>query len=181
MNTAKIAQAQYTELSQPERYELPSYSQEVSNVAAANYVLNWAAQESVLQPTLSDTSQSGKWQNPLAWPDTTEPGVCSLAQAPRCQQWAGSNLAKISGVLSPLLLQSPATWLCLPVQCMSGTQIPTWNLSVWTEQMQLGQKELFLAIIWLNPKQISDIASQLKQQKYACIFLENPGTKGPSS
>lgn len=126
-------------------------------------------------------AQSGKWQNPLAWPDTTEPGVCSLAQAPRCQQRAVSNLAKISGVLSPLLLQSPATWLCLPVQCMSGTQISTVKSQCLDKQMQLGQNKFFLAIVWLNQKQFSDIASQLKQQKYASIFSEKQGTKGPSS
>lgn len=34
-----------TELIQQNRHELPSYSQEVSNVAAVNYMLNWAAQK----------------------------------------------------------------------------------------------------------------------------------------
>lgn len=47
--------------------------------------------------------------------------------------------------------------------------------------MQLGQNKFFLAIVWLNQKQFSDIESQLKQQKYASIFSEKQGTKGPSS
>lgn len=59
--------------------------------------------------------------------------------------------------------------------------IPTMKSQCLDKQMQLGQNEFFLAIAWHNQNQFSDIASQLKQQKNASIFLEKQGTKGPSS
>lgn len=88
-------------------------------------------------PVRKMAKSSGMARHHRAW-------VCLLAQAPRCQRWAVSNLAKISGALSPLLSQPPATWLCLPVQGMSGTFQP-WNLSVWTNRCNLGR----MSFSWL--------------------------------
>lgn len=174
-----------TELSQPERYELPSYSQEVSNVAAANYMLSWAAEESVLQPTLSDTSQqsmgdkqcylfihymiqkervkvvygkkktiknlhrakTGKWQNSLAWPDTTEPGVCSLAQAPRCQQCQIQQRSVQSCHLCfHTLLPPGCACLCRVCWAHGFQQL---NLSVWTNRCHLGR--MSFSWLWFDP------------------------------
>lgn len=171
-----------TELSQPERYELPSYSQEVSNVAAANYMLSWAAEESVLQPTLSDTSQQSMgdkqcylfihymiqkervnvvYGKKKDHKESTQSQIRKMAKlsgmARHHRAWGlltgtgskmptVSNSAKISAVLSPLLSHSPATWLCLPVQGMLGTQL---NLSVWTNRCHLGR--MSFSWLWFDP------------------------------
>lgn len=114
--------------------------------------------------------KTGKWPNPLAWPDTTEPGVCSLAQAPRCQQCQIQQRSVQSCHLCFHTL--------LAVLACAGYVRHTVKSQCLDKQMPLGQNEFFLAMVWPNQKQFSDTASQLKQQKYACIFFRKARNKG---